>query len=55
MREKKYKLVESLDGKTLEEWAQIVASDDNFCNDVEYGKKEAATSAVKALLGGEEK
>ena len=55
MPEKKYKLVESSDGKTLEEVAEEIAKDAEFCNDVGYGVKEAAISGVKALLGGEEK
>lgn len=39
-------------GKTIEEMAEEIAKDAEFCNDVGYGVKEAAISGVKALLGG---
>lgn len=54
MKGKRYVIIERPYGKTLEEMAEIIAKDDQFYNDIGYGIKEAATSAIKALLGGEE-
>jgi hypothetical protein len=47
MPEKKYKIVESSDGKTLDEMAQIGAKN--------LRDKPLAKIVIKALLGGEDK
>lgn len=55
MSEKKYKLVESLDGKTLEEWAQKLEDNKDFqaiIDDKDVSYAEIAEVMIKALLGG---
>ena len=53
-KEKRYKLIESPDGKTLDEMVEIGQSDIGFLYVLHVDAKAAAEKVIKALLGGEQ-
>ena len=52
MKEKRYKLVESPDGKTLNEMVEIGHSNIGFLYNQHIDAKAVSERVVKALLGG---